>query len=976
MPLGNFTTEELKQMRGALTGEVPLDSLNRSQLLALRLELTDTEDIVAPRPISESLQPQPPDATVTPAGGVTPQSDTEQIFTELATRRLDILNKAIEKDIEEGRKKAGFIFDKNPDQLPPDVAIALAGAESSLGGLPPAFGGGNTLDLILSLINRGEISPISFSGRTGGAIQAAIAGATGGIIRKQNVPFEDKKLSGAAEIAGAFIPIGRLAKSLFRGVKSEVRATLRGARSAYKARLSGGVKAKISDTGEEILSTAKPLSAPAPARGITREKRFENIARQKERAVKATDILNKKKKIDFAELALRMSEKPAVDAEKNFIVREEREFLTGKVRKDLPFIGTPADARRQGIVGPLIYKSEVDALKSIKPSRAPKSGLFDRIFRKVKSGVSAFEVPIQIHERLGTKELFYKPQKAAEHMELLKVDLDRKQLAQHLKKIDFKLSRKSRERIHIYAVARQKGGLEALAKDGIDVPKLNEKELSVYQFILDSFKDKFEQINKVNRTLGLPPIKKVENYFTFMRNVDDAIEAGIPVNELPSHFLASREKADAIAFSSLKHRSKEALGGLRFDALAAYERYTQNANRYIAQTPVIAKARKLIDDIPLDDAGNTLRKVNPDAYHFLDEWVNFNAGLKPDKTMLDRGLQALMRNRTYFVLAGRARSALTQFTALLPASALIGPKWVIRGLMSQMRGFGRAVIGGQNLAKQAAMSRSRILFGRQFDVAVADMVARSDTKLGKTLGRLLEAKRFIGEKALEPLKLADALTARAVWIGAYEKGVKYLKMTPRAARDFADEVVVKTQGSAARSDISKIQRSTLGKALTQFQTFTINNANFLLRDVLGVGGKSVGAIERARRIVTYALGAAMIDILYEDMLGTHSPVTSPLSFWREYNDQLERGADEGTAVFKGLLESSDDIPVVGSARFEGGPLGAFGAVGTKLSRAAQNPSAKNVLPLLGEAFGVPGGRELQVRLRQLSREKTGSSTGR
>jgi hypothetical protein len=265
-------------------------------------------------------------------------------------------------------------------------------------------------------------------------------------------------------------------------------------------------------------------------------------------------------------------------------------------------------------------------------------------------------------------------------------------------------------------------------------------------------------------------------------------------------------------------------------------------------------------------------------------------------------MRALNRNLAFAILSGSVRAALIQPTALLNTAARIGVGHTKEGIFQ--------IFDKERV--RFALDKSKVLLTREYDSTITEAVKGID-------GMLIHAKQWTAEKALWGLKTLDMKAAVATWLGAYEKATKVNGLSPERAARYADDIVTMTQGSAMSSDIAPIQRSTVGRTLTTFQTFTINNWNFLVKEVAGYKNKNVSTKEAWERVSTYIIGSILINTLFEDVLGVNSPLPSPIrAGWKA----LEKGEGVGGASWEMAIEMLQLMPGLGGARYGSHPLGA------------------------------------------------------
>jgi hypothetical protein len=605
-------------------------------------------------------------------------------------------------------------------------------------------------------------------------------------------------------------------------------------------------------------------------------------------------------------------------------------------------LGTPAE-------GDIVKQRNLGTKKA--PRYAPPVTVADEAGIKALPDVSDGRLtnPIYTFDKLGdwAKDTFYHPMKAAEdaakrHFLVLKADVD------VLKK---ELPKGSADRIGIYATAQQKGGAAKLKHMGIEeVPTLTKPEMDAYNRLREHYKDLYDQIQEARIQAGKEPFDAVDDYFTFMHEISFLDQLGFnaifgnknllkkTIDDKIAQFI--HRKATPFRFAQ---KRTNALYNVDTNAFRVFLKYSDTATEHIAKSPVIAKGRELLLKMPDDFI---LQDKAPDSHKFLTEWLDFQAGQKPTTTDLvnfpkvEAGLKALNRNMAFAVLGANLRSALIQPTSLLNTVTEIGQKYTRAGIAEMFNPE----------SVKFAMKESNVLLTREFDVNVTDAMRG----IG---GHLIGAKEFLGTNAMKPLQYLDLKAAQASWLGAFEKGTKFDGMTQEQAVKYADETVVRTQASAARSDMAPVMRSTLGRTALMFQTFTLNNWNFLKHDVAGIGNERVSNKQAFEKVATFMVGATLINILFEDILGTNSPLPTPLR-------AAYKALDEGDGILGAsknmALELGQLLPFFGGARYGSHPLGAtVDFIGDVAEKFSDSPRGKPTAELVGKGLGVPGTAQIK-----------------
>ncbi len=249
------------------------------------------------------------------------------------------------------------------------------------------------------------------------------------------------------------------------------------------------------------------------------------------------------------------------------------------------------------------------------------------------------------------------------------------------------------------------------------------------------------------------------------------------------------------------------------------------------------------------------------------------------------------------------------------------------------------------------VKRNSNLINREFDVNVSELM----NKASKVQQRAAQA-------GMKPLQVLDMYTAKATWSGAYEYAIERLGKNNKEAIRFADDTVTRTQASAHATDLSPIQRTTVGKLATLFQTFVINHAEFLLKDVGGYG-KNMSKKAVAEKALRYVIGVTLFNHFYEDVLKINSPFPTPIRSFIRSADEGDSGA---LAAAKGAREFLDVVPLLSSLRYGssiGGPIvETFGEMGDIIS--GKKGPRKSPLEVGAKIGGIPGTTQASKYLRR------------
>ena len=301
----------------------------------------------------------------------------------------------------------------------------------------------------------------------------------------------------------------------------------------------------------------------------------------------------------------------------------------------------------------------------------------------------------------------------------------------------------------------------------------------------------------------------------------------------------------------------------------------------------------------------------------------------------ERTIAKLNQNLAFATLSGNIRSALIQPSAIINTITEIGSKNTLLGLKDMLANRG-----------DFAIENSNVLLGRQFETAIRDV---AEGIAGKT-GRF---KKEAGKMGLKLLQVLDGFTAQATWLGALNHAKVDLGLAGKQAMNFADDVVIRTQASAARSDVAKIQRSLGGRIATLFQTFVINDWNRLIRDVAGIGNPQMTTAQGVKKLAKYLTYVSLWNYAMEDVLGIPTPFPRPIKALRE--------EDLGEAA----KEAVSSIPLIGgAARFGTGIGGALVDVFSQITKKVSGKyTPSSWWEIAGKLIGVPGTNQLKKTIK-------------
>ena len=570
------------------------------------------------------------------------------------------------------------------------------------------------------------------------------------------------------------------------------------------------------------------------------------------------------------------------------------------------------------------------------------------------------------------KRIFYDEWRAGEASAVLESAL----LENKFKAWEKKLSPKSQERVGVYADYMQPGGkeimqhmMEVAKKKGKDwkkfeYPELTPLEMEYYNWGQGVFRGFHPRLQQIRTLSGEKPLGKVRNYSTWIRNLPELESLGIDILK------ASAEEIEfhlnSLPLSIAKHRVTGLIkAGVELNYGKLLRNYSRQATRNIHVSPSIIKARTLLE--PFKAQKWDVFKEAPKFATWLEQWTDRIAGQgraipkgKAGKAI--KIMNKLNRNIAIAILSYNIRSAIIQPSAFKNSYVYLGRKYLVKGFMDNLDAKKRAFADANSqhlIVRKAGMGQ---------DVTIAMI---REAQLSGKVGRIQQA---IGQAGMFPLQWLDYQTARATWLGAYEMAIKKYGWNKKRALTWADDVVVKTQASAQIGDISPIQGTAMGRYMTLFQTFVINDYDMLTHDVLGFKNPYMNMAQKQRAIGRYVLATAVTNAVYEGILKIRSPYPTPI--W-----SIKRGVEEGDTPLKMALgvvkEAAEVFPLVGGmARWSTAYRLAWPAFVQKglvdpvqmLNRLAAKPSfTRDQLEWVATMFGLPGTSQAAKFLRRIKR---------
>jgi hypothetical protein len=499
---------------------------------------------------------------------------------------------------------------------------------------------------------------------------------------------------------------------------------------------------------------------------------------------------------------------------------------------------------------------------------------------------------------------------------------------------------------------------------------LKGKNRQVYDTLESGVVEYFRQAEEVRDAIGIDPLPNIVDPVEAMRAINAARTHDIHVNlaTTPADTIASVIR-DFTVEPMKQTLTQRALGISRDPDI--FRQYAQFANSSIQQlnmAPLTTKLRDLVnisylDMVKLDGSYYSIKENNFGLHKFINDWANFVDGvpvkpLKGFQKVWDSQIRKYNENMSWSMLSGNLRSAMIQPWSLISTMHKAGIPNTIAAVGDSLA----SVMGGG--ARAEAIARSDLLSSRKNSALFSSVISESsegtlrgmikggrEARLAVTEGRLRDFTREIAQIGMTGLEIADYESAIISWNTFKRQGEK-LGLKGKELDRFADDGLVSTQASGARGDLSPVQRSALGRTITQFQSFTFTDWDFMLHEVLKVG-KNASPKEVIGSVLRYAGIVAAFDTIAA-AIGFDPPTPNPITAYT----RSQRRGDSPIATAFGVANDlvAPYIPIFGGSRYGkgiGGPLigTAFGDLPLAL---AGRPGSQDPLEPVSKLVGIPG----------------------
>ena len=271
----------------------------------------------------------------------------------------------------------------------------------------------------------------------------------------------------------------------------------------------------------------------------------------------------------------------------------------------------------------------------------------------------------------------------------------------------------------------------------------------------------------------------------------------------------------SVDYGSMKQRTATGLGtpiSLSLDVIPQHVAKTVHMLAF--RKPVIEVSRILnarnVNAAIEETAGVETTKA-------LQDWLHYVAGERPAKTGWSRAVGWARRNASLYTMGYKLATMLAQMTGLLASTVELGPRWVAVGLMQSVH---HPVESWKLAMSASAMMRHRIhsIDREVFEQSTKMMDTGSANRL---LDPMVRIKTALDKNAYVPMGWVQMVFAdMPTWQGAYAKAMKENGGDSKAAAEYADSIVERTQVGGSEKDLAGVQRGTeLGKLITMYYSF-------------------------------------------------------------------------------------------------------------------------------------------------------------
>lgn len=255
---------------------------------------------------------------------------------------------------------------------------------------------------------------------------------------------------------------------------------------------------------------------------------------------------------------------------------------------------------------------------------------------------------------------------------------------------------------------------------------------------------------------------------------------------------------------------------------------------YCAYAEFMNDMRKLLNpDSPIAKAIH--ERYGSEYYQAIIDWLKDVRENGRGKTTSSDGVATLLRHGVSIAGIGfNFGVAAIQVVGLTQSAALLGPRWLSRGMAEAMK---HGTNANAWVCGKSAMMRDRTRTQFREVSEISSRINGASTVMAK-----------LQEAAYAPLTMVQLMVDIPTWFGAYEKAL-HEGHSDAEAVDLADWAVMNSQGSGRPGDLSAVERGNpWQKLFTVFYTFFNTALNLAV-----VSGKTQSTMKAAAQILTICI---------------------------------------------------------------------------------------------------------------------------
>ena len=500
-----------------------------------------------------------------------------------------------------------------------------------------------------------------------------------------------------------------------------------------------------------------------------------------------------------------------------------------------------------------------------------------------------------------------------------------KELLKDARKLNRTFSLGSREihseRLSIYETAQQPDGVARLKlQDVTKIPKLTPKEKIVYEARQEAYKKLYVGINKARIATGKRAFPPIENYTMWAHDMAklkdferisafdkmEKIQAGLDrIRDIPSQIDKLGRTVSLKGHEKLR-AGPDMPGYFILDSAENYNVYAKLAADVIHESEPIAYMHELLTK------KFELSKNAPNTHKFLSQWLDFQKGHEPIMFIENPKTRRLMRTASSNVavayLTYQLRPAIVQLASLSLSYSKLGERFTAEGAVRLLNPYELI-----RVAKESNIITTRT--PEEILIEAQRVYPFFRGLKGKTIAKGWAKVKRIGSVGL---RFTDSVVAYLTYLGAEAKGKALYKKLPKDqrqaisikdfSRNYADDITVQCQGSAAKSARAPLQRHAEGKLITTLGTFTIANFDFITRHLMGIKNPDITKPQTVASAMRFVLASTIISSIFSEVLQLTSPIPTPVDAFRE---SLETDPSTRKAFQAAVTELLEFIPIYG-----------------------------------------------------------------